>query len=73
MLILFLFLFQLALFAIGILGPWRDTPERKTNGRLPLAARMLLSFSLFVAAFIIGITDIRGISLKNANDRVWLT
>jgi len=53
MLIALLFLFQLALFAIGILGPWRDAPARATNGRLPLAARMLLSFSLLVAAFLI--------------------
>ncbi len=53
MLITVLFLFQLALFAVGILGPWSDAPARATNGRLPLAARMLLSFSLLVAAFII--------------------
>jgi hypothetical protein len=53
MIIGILFLFQLALFVIGIFGPWRDAPERKTNGRLPRAARMLLSFSLLVAAFVI--------------------
>ena len=52
MIIAIFFLFQLALFAAGIFGPWRDAPERKTNGRLPLAARMLLSFSLLVAAFL---------------------
>ncbi len=50
MLIVILFLFQLALFIGGILGPWRDA---NTNGRLPRAARMLLSFSLVVAAFLI--------------------
>jgi hypothetical protein len=53
MMIVFLFLFQLLLFAIGIFGPWRDAPARQTNGRLPLAARMLLSASLLVAACVI--------------------
>jgi len=53
MTIALLFLFQLLLFAIGILGPWRDAPARANNGRLPLAARMLLSFSLLVAAIVI--------------------
>jgi len=53
MLIILLFLFQLTLFAAGILGPWRDAPARATNGRLPLWARMLLSASLLVAAFVI--------------------
>ncbi len=48
-----LWLFQLLLFAAGIFGPWRDAPARATNGRLPLAARMLLSASLLVAAFVI--------------------
>jgi uncharacterized membrane protein YhhN len=48
-----LFLFQLILFAAGILGPWRDAPELKNNGRLPRPIRMLLSFSLLVAAFVI--------------------
>ncbi|MBI4785748.1 MAG: lysoplasmalogenase [Chloroflexi bacterium] len=48
-----LWLAQLALFAVGIFGPWRDAPERKNNGRLALPARMLLSFSLVAAAFII--------------------
>ncbi len=50
MLIVILFLFQLALFTVGILGPWHDA---NTNGRLPRAARMLLSSSLVVAAFLI--------------------
>ncbi len=53
MLIVIFVLFQLTLFAIGIFGPWRDPPERKTNGRLPRPIRMLLSFSLLVAAFIV--------------------
>ena len=53
MLVIFLFLFQLIIFLIGILGPWRDAPELKNNGRLPRPIRMLLSFSLVVAAFVI--------------------
>ncbi len=53
MIVALLFLIQLVLFATGIFGPWRDAPERKTNGRLPLVARMLLSASLVVAAFVI--------------------
>ena len=48
-----LFLTQLALFAIGILGSWRDPPELKNNGRLPRPIQMLLSFLLVVAAFVI--------------------
>lgn len=53
MLILLLALFQLALFLIGIVGPWRDAPELKNNGRLPRPIRMLLSLSLVVAAWVI--------------------
>jgi hypothetical protein len=53
MLALIFFLFQLVLFLIGILGPWRDAPELQTNGRLARPVRMLLSFSLLVAAFAI--------------------
>jgi len=53
MLITLLLLFQLILFALGILGPWRDAPGLKNNGRLPRPIRMLLSFSLVVAAFVI--------------------
>ena len=53
MIIAFLVLFQLVLYLIGILGPWRDAPELKNNGRLPRPVRMLLSFSLVVAAFVI--------------------
>ncbi len=56
MLALIFFLFQLALFLIGILGPWRDAPALKTNGRLARPVRMLLSFSLLVAAFAIGLS-----------------
>lgn len=44
---------QLALFLIGIFGPWRDAPEMHTDGRLARPLRMLLSFSLLVAAFAI--------------------
>ena len=50
MIIGLLVLIQLILFAIGILGPWRDA---NATGRLPRAIRMLLSFSLVVAAFVI--------------------
>lgn len=50
MLLTFFSLFQLTLFLIGIFGPWRDA---NTNGRLPRAIRMLLSFSLLVAAIAI--------------------
>ncbi len=53
MIIGILFLTQLALFAVGIFGPWRDAPELKTNGHLPRQIRMLLSFSLLVAAFVV--------------------
>lgn len=53
MLTIWLALFQLTLFLIGILGPWRDPPALKTNGRLARPVRMLLSFSLVVAAFVI--------------------
>ena len=53
MLVVALFLTQFFLFSLGILGPWRDAPELKTNGRLPRPIRMLLSFSLVVAAFVI--------------------
>ncbi len=51
MLISFLPLVQISLFAIGILGPWRDAPELKNNGRLARPLRMLLSLSLLAAAF----------------------
>jgi hypothetical protein len=44
---------QVALFAAGLVGPWRNTPARETRGRLPVQARMLLSFSLVVAAWLI--------------------
>jgi len=50
MLIVVLLIIQVLLFAIGILGPWRDA---NATGRLPRAIRMLLSFSLVVAAFAI--------------------
>ena len=44
------FLFQLTLFFIGFWGPWRDA---NTKGHLARPIRMLLSFSLLVAAFAI--------------------
>lgn len=50
MLIALLVLFQLILFAIGILGPWRDA---NATGHLPRFIRLLLSFSLVVSAFVI--------------------
>ncbi len=46
---------QIALFVGSWLGPWRDSPERHNNGRLPVQARMLLSFSLVAVAFFIGL------------------
>lgn len=48
-----LFFAQLALFAAGWLGPWRDASGRQTNGRLPLQARLLLSLSLLAAALLV--------------------
>ncbi len=45
---------QVALFIAGWLEPWRDAPVRKTNGRLSLPVRMLLSFSLALTALLIG-------------------
>lgn len=50
MIIITLWLAQVALFVGSWLGPWRDAPERMTNGRLPVQARMLLSLLLVVAA-----------------------
>lgn len=51
--ILTLFLAQVALFAIGIYGPWRDAPEVRTNGRVARPIRMALSLSLVLAAFLV--------------------
>jgi hypothetical protein len=48
-----LWIAQVVIFAAGWLGPWRDAPARATNGRLPVAARMLLSLSLVCAALLI--------------------
>ena len=59
MLIASLFLLQLFLFAAGILGPWRDAPALKTNGRLPRVIRMLLSLSLVAAALVIALNPFR--------------
>jgi hypothetical protein len=44
---------QVVIFVAGWLGPWRDAPARATNGRLPLAVRMLLSLSLLCAALLV--------------------
>jgi hypothetical protein len=52
------FFAQVALFAGGWLGPWRDAPELKNTGRLPRPARMLLSLSLVVAALILWLGDL---------------
>lgn len=49
---LWFWLGQVALFAGGWIGPWRDAPERATNGRLPVQVRMLLSFSLVIVALL---------------------
>lgn len=43
---------QVVLFAGGWIGPWRDAPKRRTNGRLPVQVRMLLSFSLVIVALL---------------------
>ncbi|HEX7588536.1 MAG TPA: lysoplasmalogenase [Anaerolineae bacterium] len=53
MTLIVLVLSQIALFAAGWFGPWRDAPALKNNGRLPRPIRMLLSVSLLVAAFVI--------------------
>ncbi|MFQ5665155.1 MAG: lysoplasmalogenase [Candidatus Binatia bacterium] len=53
MIIGLLWIAQVALFAVGWFGPWRDAPERDTNGRLAWPVRMGLSLSLVVAAFLI--------------------
>ena len=50
MIIALVVVFQVVLFFIGILGPWGDA---NATGRLPRLIRMLLSFSLVVAAFAI--------------------
>ena len=47
-----LFLVQIALFAAGYFGPWRDAPELKNNGRLSRPFRMVLSLLLLIAAFV---------------------
>ncbi len=63
MLIGSLWLAQLALFAGGWLGPWRDAPELKNKGRLARPARMLLSFSLMLAALIIWLGHLGGVDV----------
>ncbi len=61
-------LLQVVLFAGGWIGPWRDAPERRTNGRLPVQVRMLLSFSLVIVALLIW----RGGMSKVANYSQWI-
>jgi hypothetical protein len=51
--IAFLWAAQVAAFCIGLAGPWRDAPERHTEGRIALPFRMGLSFSLVLAAVLI--------------------
>ncbi|MCL4394923.1 MAG: lysoplasmalogenase [Chloroflexi bacterium] len=53
MAVLIFIAFQVILFAIGLIGPWRDPPERSTNGRLPRPVRILLSLSLLAAVSVI--------------------
>jgi hypothetical protein len=48
-----LWLAQSVLFVIGILGPWRDPPEARTNGRVARPIRMTLSLSLLAAAALV--------------------
>jgi uncharacterized membrane protein YhhN len=51
--LLALWLAQVALFVIGVLGPWRDAPEHHTNGRVARPIRMTLSLSLLLAAALV--------------------
>lgn len=48
-----LWIAQVVIFTAGWLGPWREAPARAPKGRLPLAARMLLSLSLVCTALLI--------------------
>lgn len=49
---------QIVLFAAGLAGPWRDAPARATKGRLPIQARMLLSLSLVISAWLLSLANI---------------
>ncbi len=60
-----LWLAQLALFAGGWLGPWRDAPELKNNGRLSRPVRMLLSLSLVLAALTIWLGRFGNVDVYN--------
>jgi len=51
--ILPLCLAQIALFAFGVFGPWRDAADAQTNGRVPRPIRMTLSVSLVLAALLV--------------------
>lgn len=44
---------QIVAFLIGWAGPWRDEPERDTNGRVAWPIRMGLSFSMVVGAVVV--------------------
>jgi uncharacterized membrane protein YhhN len=48
-----LWIAQCVLFGIGMVGPWRDPPSARANGRVPRSIRMALSFSLVGAAALI--------------------
>ena len=50
--LLTLWLAQVAVFAVGIYGPWGNAPEARANGRVPLPLRMILSLSLVLAAWL---------------------
>lgn len=44
---------QIVAFLIGWAGPWRDEPERATNGRVAWPIRMGLSFSMVGGAILV--------------------
>jgi uncharacterized membrane protein YhhN len=48
-----LWLAQVALFIVGLIGPWRDPPGQHTNGRVARPIRMTLSVSLVLAAALV--------------------
>ncbi len=48
-----LLIVQITAFIIGWAGPWRDPPERHSNGRVAWPIRMGLSFSVVLGAFLV--------------------
>ena len=48
-----LLIVQITAFIIGWAGPWRDPPERHSNGRVFWPIRMGLSFSMVLGAFLV--------------------